>query len=294
MSKSGKETGLGRGLSALLGEPNLAASQSVTKGTNTQSLPIDLLLRNTEQPRRYFDEQEMQKLTDSIQRQGVLQPILVRPIVGTSQYQIVAGERRWRAAGKAGLHEVPVYIRELSDREVVEVALVENMQRADLNPLEEAHGYRALIDQFHHTQQEVAIAVSRSRSHVANTVRLLDLPEAVQELLVSSQISAGHARALLGAKDPHMLAEQVLARDLSVRQTEKLVQKSLQAPETKSRAAHKSTSKTADTRALEAQLSQSLGLQVELQQKGKQAGVLRIEYLSLEQLDDLCRRLNSN
>ncbi len=293
MSKSGKETGLGRGLSALLGEPNMGSEQPAAKGNNTQSLPIDLLLRNTEQPRRHFDEEDMQKLTDSIRRQGVLQPILVRPIVGTSQYQIVAGERRWRAAGKAGLHEVPVYIRELSDREVVEVALVENMQRADLNPLEEAHGYRALIDQFHHTQQEVAAAVSRSRSHVANTVRLLELPEAVQDMLVQGELSAGHARALLSAKDPHQLAEQVTARDLSVRQTEKLVQKSLQAPETKGGSTKKRANKTADTRALETQLSQSLGLQVDLQQRGKQAGVLRVEYSSLEQLDDLCRRLNS-
>ena len=171
MSKTGKESGLGRGLSALLGE-QAGATGPADQLKAKQTLPIDLLQRNPEQPRRHFDEAELSVLAQSIRAQGILQPILVRPIVGTNQYQIVAGERRWRAAGQAGLRDIPVYVRELSDREVMEVALVENIQRADLNPMEEAQGYRVLIDQFKHTQEDVAQAIGRSRSHIANTVRL--------------------------------------------------------------------------------------------------------------------------
>ncbi|VAV88333.1 Chromosome (plasmid) partitioning protein ParB [hydrothermal vent metagenome] len=289
MSKKGKETGLGRGLSALLGE-QVAVHPPQTNASKTQNVAIDLLQRNPEQPRRHFDETEMQRLTDSISKQGVLQPILVRAIAGSPQYQIVAGERRWRAAQAAGLHEIPVYVRELSDREVVEVALVENIQRADLNPVEEAQAFRVLLDQFGHTQQDVATAIGRSRSHIANTVRLLDLPKPVQELLISQQISAGHGRALLAAKDPALLAEQIITQGLSVRQAEKKSRSSRTAPETKSRRSGKST----DSKALEKQLSQSLGLQVNLQQNGTQKGTLSIQYQSLEQLDDLCRRLNNN
>jgi ParB family chromosome partitioning protein len=292
MSASGKERGLGRGLSALLGEQT-ASIEPETKGNIAQKLPIDMLQRNPEQPRRHFDEAEMANLLASVRKQGILQPILVRPISGTSKYQIVAGERRWRAAQSAGLHDIPVYIRELSDREVVEVALVENMQRSDLNPVEEAQGYRALMEQFHHTQQDVADAVGRSRSQVANIVRLLELPDAVQDLLIERKLSAGHARALIGAKNPLAMAEHVLSKDFSVRQTEKWVRDQAKAPETKGRSKVPAGHKTADTRALETQLAQSLGLHVDLQQKGQQSGVIRIEYQTLEQLDDLVRKLNT-
>lgn len=293
MSTSGKSGGLGRGLSALLGE-QAAPNTATDKSKNPIRLPIDLLQRNPEQPRRHFAEKAMQQLVNSIRQQGVLQPILVRPIVGTSQYQIVAGERRWRAAGQAGLHEIPVYVRELSDREVMEVALVENMQRADLNPVEEAQGYRALIQQFHHTQEEVAKAVARSRSHVANMVRLLDLPEALQGLLVDGKITAGHARALLSCDHPEELAQKVVALGLNVRQTEKIAQSGIKAPETKNQKQQRAVQKDPDIRALEAQLGQNLGLQVDIQQKGAQKGILQIEYQTLEQLDDLCRRINNN
>jgi len=293
MTTTGKKTGLGRGLSALLGEQPVAQT-GASGNQQPVKLPIELLQRNPEQPRRTFNEKEMQQLVSSIRLQGVLQPILVRSIVGTSQYQIVAGERRWRAAGQAGLHEIPVYVRELSDREVVEVALVENMQRADLNSIEEAQGYRALIDQFHHTQEDVAKAVSRSRSHIANTVRLLDLPEQVQELLVNGSISAGHARALLASDNPARLSETVLDRSLNVRQTEKLVRDSMIPLETKAKKPGSSKPQNADIQAVESQLSQSLGLQVNLSTKTDGSGVLQIKYSTLEQLDDLCRRLNTN
>ncbi|MBL4596620.1 MAG: ParB/RepB/Spo0J family partition protein [Robiginitomaculum sp.] len=292
MSKTGKESGLGRGLSALLGE-QAGATGPADQLKAKQTLPIDLLQRNPEQPRRHFDEAELSVLAQSIRAQGILQPILVRPIVGTNQYQIVAGERRWRAAGQAGLRDIPVYVRELSDREVMEVALVENIQRADLNPMEEAQGYRVLIDQFKHTQEDVAQAIGRSRSHIANTVRLLELPAAVQTHVTEGQLSAGHARALLSATDPVSLAEQVIKLGLNVRQTEKWVRDSLQAPETKTRKQVSSRHKDPDIQALEAQISQNLGLQVTLHQKGPQDGVLSVEYQTLEQLDDLCRRLNT-
>ncbi len=292
MTTTEKKTGLGRGLSALLGEqPAPRAPDS--ENHQPIMLPIEFLQRNPEQPRRHFDDEKMQQLISSIRQQGVLQPILVRSIVGTSQYQIVAGERRWRAAGQAGLHEVPVYVRELSDREVVEVALVENMQRSDLNPVEEAQGYRTLIDQFHHTQEEVAKAVARSRSHIANTVRLLELPESVQEMLIDGQLSAGHARAILSAENPVAISEKVIDRGLSVRQTEKLVRDSLGKLETKSKKAPNTKVKDTDTMALESSLSEALGLKVSILQKKGNSGLLQIEYLTLEQLDDLCRRINT-
>lgn len=292
MSKSGKESGLGRGLSALLGEIPIANS-SVGGNQPPVSLPIDLIQRNPDQPRRHFAETKMQQLVDSIRKQGVLQPVLVRPIVGTTKYQLVAGERRWRAAGQAGLHDIPVYVRELSDREVVEIALVENIQRDDLNPIEEALGYQTLMKRFHHTQEEVAKAIVKSRSHIANTVRLLDLPQNIQEHLIKGEIKAGHARALLSADDVHSLVKVVIEAGLSVRQTEKLVRDKQRSPETKSQKDTNKNNKDPDILALERQLSDALGLLVAVQQKNSQQGVLKLEYQTLEQLDDLCRRLNS-
>jgi len=292
MSKSGKQSGLGRGLSALLGElPEVDSSGSADQAS--VSLPIDLIQRNPDQPRRYFAEAKMQQLIDSVKKQGVLQPILVRPIVGTTKYQLVAGERRWRAAGQAGLHDIPVYVRELSDRQVAEIALVENIQRVDLNPIEEGRGYHILMKQFHHTQEDVAKAVAKSRSHIANTVRLLDLPESIQDHLVKGELTAGHARALLSAKDASALARRVIEAGLSVRQTEKMVRESLAAPETKSQKGKNKQIKDPDILALEAQLSDALGLVVAVEQKTVAKGILHLEYQTLEQLDDLCRRLNS-
>ncbi len=212
--------GLGRGLSALLGEDGLLGN-GTEDGVRT--VPIESLEPSPLQPRRDFGEEELAQLADSLRRHGLLQPLLVRPSRGAGGgFEIVAGERRWRAAQKAGIFELPVVVRELEDREVVQLALVENLQREDLDPLEEAEAYRRLIEEFGHTQEEVAQAVGRSRSHVANTLRLLALPDVIRGMLRAGRISAGHARALLAASDPAALAEMVVARGLNVRRTEEL------------------------------------------------------------------------
>ncbi len=231
MAEPGGRRGLGRGLSALLDEaeaPNAApgAAQPAAEGARppgAQEVPIELLRRNPDQPRRQFGEVEMEELTDSIRQKGVLQPILVRPLAGhAGEYQIVAGERRWRAAQAAGLRAVPVLVRELDDLDVLEIGIIENVQRADLNPVEEALAYKALIDRFGRTHEVVARVVGKSRSHVANTLRLLALPEEVREHLMAGRLSAGHARAIATAPDPVALGRTVIARDLSVRQAEQL------------------------------------------------------------------------
>lgn len=279
--------GLGRGLSALLGDPEAPAE--ARDGAGTREIPIELIARNPDQPRRAFGEAEIDELAASIREKGVLQPILLRPAPGkTGEYQLVAGERRWRAAQKAGLRAMPALIRELDDLQVLEIAIVENVQRADLNALEEALGYRALMDKFGRTQEAVAQVVGKSRPHVANALRLLNLPAEVQAMLSDGRLTAGHARALVGATDPLALAEQVVAKGLSVRETEALTRK---APETRTaKPAQGRVSRDADTAALENDLSEALGLDVELRHKGG-AGELRIRYTTLEQLDDLCRRL---
>lgn len=295
MSKSHKNTGLGRGLSALLGEQQVGAetaSAQVRNLAQDNKIAIDLLQRNPEQPRRSFARADMDRLIASVQEKGVLQPILARPLGETGKYQIIAGERRWRAAQAAGLHEVPVHVMNLSDAQVMEVALIENIQRADLNPLEEAEGYAALIRQYGHTQDKVAKALGRSRAHIANMMRLLELPSEIKELVVTGGLSAGHGRALLGAPDAVQLANLIMAQGLSVRATEKLVKRVKAAPETKN-ATRAQMEKSTDVRALEDQLAQNLGLHVEIKEKGASKGELRIQYRDLEQLDDLVRRLNS-
>ena len=279
--------GLGRGLSALLGEADTdnagdAASLAV-HGT-----PIELIQRNPDQPRRDFDEQDLEDLANSIRERGVLQPILVRPAPGEpGQYQIVAGERRWRAAQRAGLREIPTVVREFDDLETLEIAIIENVQRADLNAIEEALGYRALMDRFGRTQEEIAQTVGKSRSHVANAIRLLGLPDSVQTDLRAGRLSAGHARALASAPDPAALAQQVLERGLNVREAEALARRA-QAP--RRPALRSLPAKDADTRALEEDLGETLGLTVEIIGQGE-AGEMRIRYESLEQLDEVCRRL---
>lgn len=279
--------GLGRGLSALLGDPE--APVAASEGAGAREIPIELIARNPDQPRRAFGEAEIEELAASIREKGVLQPILLRPAPGkTGEYQLVAGERRWRAAQKAGLRAMPALIRELDDLQVLEIAIVENVQRADLNALEEALGYRALMDKFGRTQEAVAQVVGKSRPHVANALRLLNLPAEVQAMLSDGRLTAGHARALVGSPDPLALAKQVVERGLSVRETEALTRR---APETKSaKPAQGRVSRDADTAALENDLSEVLGLNVELRHKGS-GGELRITYRTLEQLDDLCRRL---
>lgn len=281
--------GLGRGLSALMADIN--ADAPIARRAEGR-LPVEALVPNPNQPRRSFTAEAMEDLAGSIRQKGVLQPLIVRPAVAEGRYEIVAGERRWRAAQLAGLHDVPVVIRDFDDTEVLEVAIIENIQRADLNAIEEASGYRALMDRFGHTQEKLAEALSKSRSHIANLLRLLNLPEEVQEHVREGRISSGHARALVTATDPATLARQVIARNLSVRETEALMRAPAKAgklPETPPQR----TEKDADTRALEADLSATLGMQVSIDHRpGSEAGSLTVRYGSLDDLDTLCRILS--
>ncbi|MBI5941554.1 MAG: ParB/RepB/Spo0J family partition protein [Caulobacterales bacterium] len=283
--------GLGRGLSALLGESDAEnPAGSAGEAPGAREVPIELIHRNPDQPRRRFAEAEIAELADSIREKGVLQPVLVRPAPGMSgEYQLVAGERRWRAAQQAGLRAMPALIRELDDKQVLEIAIVENVQREDLGPIEESLSYRALIEKFGRTQEEVAQVVGKSRPHVANALRLLNLPAEVQTLLADGQLTAGHARALIGSLNPLAFAQEVIARGLNVRDTEALVKRG--APEKKSAGSgSRRTGKVTDTLDLEESLSEVLGLAVDIRDQGGR-GELRIQYATLEQLDDLCRRL---
>ena len=296
-----KKKGLGRGLSALLGDHAASAIQAVTSATaagpegqaaikGLRTMPVGQLQPGKFQPRRSFDEDRINDLVESVREKGILQPLLVRPLPGQpDRYEIIAGERRWRAAQGAKLHEVPVIVRDLSDREALEVALVENLQRQDLSPLEEADGYRRLMDDFSHTQEELAKAVGKSRSHVANMIRLLALPDPVKTMLEQGELTAGHARALLTAADPLRLARDVVGRALNVRQTEKLVNDEGKAkPTSGGRPAN--AGKDPDIAALERDLTASLGCRVTIRSLGK-GGELTIAYGSLEQLDDVLARL---
>jgi ParB family transcriptional regulator, chromosome partitioning protein len=286
MNTDDRRRHLGRGLSALLGDDGAEPAASEA-GRTPRFVSLDLLRPGRFQPRRRFGQEEMDSLEASIREKGVIQPILVRKTTDQA-YEIIAGERRWRAAQRAGLHELPVVVRELTDREALEIALVENVQRADLSPIEEALGYQRLMIEFDHTQEQLSKVVGKSRSHVANLLRLLDLPPGVKTLLDGGKITAGHARALLGVEDAETLARQIVARNLNVRQTERLTQLG------KKRNARKPTlsAKDTDTLALERELSALLGLKVTLKPSGK-AGDLTIRYESLEQLDDVVQRLSA-
>ena len=298
--KEARTRGLGRGLSALFDEGDEAdaarghESDSGGGGTGVRSLPVELIEPNASQPRKSFSEAELSELAESIADKGVLQPLLVRPMPGSAErYQIVAGERRWRAAQRARLHEVPVIVREFTDRETLEIAIVENVQRADLNVVEEARAFRQLIDTFGHTQDEVARAVGKSRVHIANTMRLLSLPDSVLTHLEAGELSAGHARAVAASPDPEALARRVIAEGLSVRATEAAARSAGAStrPGSGPKTGGAPAEKDPDTRALETDLSQRLGLAVDLRHQGD-AGELRIRYSTLEQLDELCRRLS--
>lgn len=268
--------------------PRPAAPATAAADGGPRGLPIDLVQRNPGQPRKHFDEGDLTDLASSIKTHGVLQPILVRPIAG-GKYEIVAGERRWRAAQRAGLHTIPAVIRDLDEVEVVEIAIVENVQRTDLNPIEEAQGFQALIDRFGRTQQEIADAVGKSRPHIANMLRLLALPEELQEMVRDGRLSAGHARAILTAPDPRGLAQRAISEGLNVREVERLAQ---QAKDERHgpRVTPGTPAKDADTVALERSLAEALGLTVAIADKNG-AGELKISYRTLEQLDDLVRRL---
>ncbi|MEP0338182.1 MAG: ParB/RepB/Spo0J family partition protein [Alphaproteobacteria bacterium] len=280
-----KRRNLGRGLSALLGEDT-----SPAQAAGARQIAIEKLHPGRYQPRRNMGEAELQDLAQSIRELGVLQPILVREHPDRpGDYEIIAGERRWRAAQLAQLHEVPVLVKVLSNKETLEVALVENLQREDLSPLEEAVGLQRLMDEFGHTQEALAKAVGKSRSHVANMLRLLGLPDVVKAMVDKGELSAGHARALLSATAPEALARQVVDQGLSVRQTEQLVQRAATAKSIGARRGPKE--KDADTRALETDLSDLLGLRVAIAAKGRE-GSVTLYYKSLDQLDGLLQRLS--
>jgi len=277
--------GLGRGLSALIGDEAVPVRGETPRKLPT--LPIAFLKPNRFQPRKRFAEDDINDLADSIREKGVLQPILVRPIAGeTSRFEIVAGERRWRAAQLAKLHEVPVVIREMADGEALELAIVENVQRADLNAIEEAAAYHELMDRFGYTQEKVSQVVGKSRPHVANTLRLLRLPETVKALVREGKLTAGHARTLLGADDPEARALDILSSELNVRQSE-------QRSKSKAKSSSKAPNVDPDIRDLESNLSNRLGLKVQIVHKHEKGGELRISYKTLEQLDDLIHRLKS-
>lgn len=291
-----RKRGLGRGLSALMSD--VAEAENGTRpgaAVSNYKIPIDQISPNPDQPRKLFEDRDLDDLTASIKEKGVIQPLIVRK-TGTDRFEIVAGERRWRAAQRAQLHELPVVVREFTDVEVLEVAIIENIQRADLNPIEEAAGYRQLMDRFGHTQEKMAEALGKSRSHIANLLRLLGLPEAVLQMVREGVLSSGHARALIPAADPLKLAQQIVKGGLSVRATEALVKKERSNTDDAPRvSANPASEKDADTKALEGDLSATLGMKVVLAHKpGHESGQMTLHYKSLDDLDELCRILSGS
>ena len=291
---------LGRGLDALLSkpastEPAPKAAEPPASKDALKTVPVDLLQRGQYQPRVDMRQDSLDELAQSIRAQGVVQPIVVRPVGTTGgpgqRYEIVAGERRWRAARLAGLETIPAVVRNVDELELLEVGIIENVQRADLNPIEEAEAYEALMNRFGRTQESLASSVGKSRVHITNTLRLLQLPEAARAYVREGKVTAGHARAALGASDPEAVIEMAAARGLSVREVEALVKGARDggSPETKTAKA-RAPEKDVDTEALEADLMRQLGLQVDIRH-GNNGGELRIKYRDLEQLDDVCRRL---
>lgn len=290
MADEGHRQRLGRGLAALIGEVGDDAALP-DRHRRQRRIPIEHLRANPNNPRRVFTEIELEELTASIREKDILQPIIVRVVAGTiDQHEIIAGERRWRAAQRAGLHDVPVIVVEADDRQALELAIIENVQRADLNALEEARGYENLIAQFGYTQNDLSRVVGKSRSHVANTLRLARLPEPVKGLLGEGKLSAGHARALLAVADPESVAKRIVAQGLTVRDVERLAQREAETTEAPEKTPK--PEKDADTRALEKALADVLGLGVAIDHRG-QGGTVTIRYRTLEQLDSLCRRLRS-
>jgi len=286
-----KPTRLGRGLAALIGDMASMEGARVTEAGGVKRLPVEFIIANRANPRRTFNEEQLEELTNSVREKGVMQPLLVRPSTDPNVFELIAGERRWRAAQRAGLHDVPVIVRDVDDKEALELAIIENVQRADLNPLEEALGYGQLIEQFDYTQQDLAQVIGKSRSHVANTLRLLRLPEDVQSMVSSGTLTAGHARTLITAEDPAALAKQIVSGGLSVREAEALSQQRDVAG--KRKPTEPVVQRDADTVALERRLSDALGLSVSLAHS-ERGGKLEIRYKTLEQLDGICARLTGH
>ena len=289
MARNPKTRGLGRGLSALMSDVATESGPQSTPKRPDLFVPVEQVRPNPDQPRRTFAQDALNELAASVAEKGIIQPLIVRAV--DQGYEIVAGERRWRAAQMAKLHEVPVIVRDYDDTEVLEIAIIENIQRADLNPIDEAAGYKQLMERFGHTQDKLAQALGKSRSHIANLMRLLNLPAEVQTYLISGQLSAGHARALIGHDDAVRLALDNLARKLSVRETEALVKKG--PPAQKQKTGGKAATKDADTIQIENELSAQLRMKVSIDHAaGSEGGKLTINYRSLEQLDDLLRALS--
>ena len=290
MADDAARSRLGRGLAALMGDVG-GESQAVERGSrNQRKVPIEFIGANPRNPRRMFSDPELDELSASIRERGIIQPIVVRNR-GSDSFEIVAGERRWRAAQRAGLHEVPVVVLDVTDSEALELAIIENVQRADLNPLEEAAGYQMLATEFNHSQEDIAKVAGKSRSHVANTMRLLKLSDAVKAYITSGKLSAGHARMLIGQPNAEELAEEIVKRDLNVRQVEAMARKDgrQQAREVK----RTGRMKDADTEALEQRLTDALGLLVTIDHRANGGGTLQVRYRTLEQLDEVVRRLES-
>jgi ParB family transcriptional regulator, chromosome partitioning protein len=291
-----KPAPLGRGLSALFGDADasyqakpMATAPVVERGV--KQLPLTWLQPGAFQPRRYFDEEALKGLTLSIKERGILEPLLVRPIPESKDaYEIIAGERRWRAAQLAGLHEVPVVVRPLTDREALEFGLIENVQRQDLSPLEEAEGYKRLMEEFSHTQEGLANVIGKSRSHIANMIRLLDLPVLVKQMIDQGQLTLGHAKCLIPARDPLALAQEIVKKGLSVRQAEALAKTGIDKPQIHKKKTAEAPEKDADVRMLERELERVIGLKVDIETKGK-SGSLTLYYSDLDQLDEIIKKL---
>jgi ParB family chromosome partitioning protein len=293
MAEEGTRSRLGRGLAALIGD--VGDESSVERPRAQRRLPTSALRPNARNPRRSFAAADLEELAASLRERGIIQPIVVRPLRGVPDgYEIVAGERRWRAAQRAGLHEVPVVVIEATDAEALQLAIIENVQRAGLNPLEEAEGYRALMEEFHNSQEEIAKIVGKSRSYIANTLRLLKLPDAVKAYIQDGKLTAGHARMLIGEANAEQLAQDIVARDLNVREVEAMARERAHKSgkkQTNGRRAHGAAAKDADTLAAEKRLTDALGLTVSIDQRRGGGGTLSIRYRDFDQLDDVIQRL---
>ncbi len=284
---------LGRGLASLIGDVGGEAAH-LERPRGQRKVPIEFLKANPRNPRRSFSDAELSELAESIKQHGVIQPIVVRPVKGANdRYEIIAGERRWRASQIAGLHEVPIAPVEVSDSDALEIAIIENVQREDLNAMEEAQGYHALASEFKHSADDIAKIVGKSRSHVANMMRLTKLPDEVQALIASGQLSAGHARALIGVPDAAAAAKRIIAEGLNVRQVEAMVHEIGVAPRKPQKPRAGALVKDADTLALEKRVSDALGLAVNVDHRADGSGAVHIRYRDLEQLDEILRRLDA-
>jgi ParB family chromosome partitioning protein len=288
MAEDAARSRLGRGLAALIGDVGTESSAERPRGQ--RRVPTTSLRPNARNPRRMFPEEELDELTASLRERGMIQPIVARPVRGAPDaFEIIAGERRWRAAQRAGLHEVPVVILEATDEESLQLAIIENVQRSDLNPIEEAEGYRALMEDYSHTQDDIAKMVGKSRSHVANTLRLLKLSPSIRAYIFKGKLDAGHARMLVGQPNAEKLADEIVARGLNVRQVEEIARQE-SGRNGKPQSHKRSAEKNADTLSLEKRLSDALGLVVNIDARGE-SGVVSIRYRNLDQLDDLAQRL---